>query len=101
MNETELKLYLNEKICDIADGLIAFYNPCQMKNGGCKAGPNNPCCKHTRFSKDGCPFMTNGKCGFRNTKCKLWFCETALKDADPKFIETIKLNKIDFLRIVT
>lgn len=90
MTELELQLFLNEKLCDMADALILFYDPCQMKGSVCKVGNPNPCCAYTRFGKDGCPFW-HGKCEFRNAKCKLWFCETALKNADPKFIESVKI----------
>jgi hypothetical protein len=89
MTEQELTLIMNEKICDIADALILYYDPCKMNGSACKAGDPNPCCKHTRFGTDGCPFW-DGKCDFRNAKCKLWFCETAIKDTDSRFIDSIK-----------
>jgi len=91
MTEKELLILLNEKVCDIADALILYYNPCKMDGPACKVGNPNPCCTHTRFSKNMCPFWQSNKCNFRNVSCKIWFCETALKDVDPKFVEMIKL----------
>jgi len=90
MTELELQLFLNEKLCDMADALILFYDPCQMKGSVCKVGNPNPCCAYTRFGKDGCPFW-NGKCGFRNAHCKLWFCYTAMKGTNPKVVEAFTL----------
>lgn len=90
MTQQELIILLNEKVCDIADALMLYYNPCELHDFKCKAGNPNSCCKHTRFGDGVCPFLKT-TCTFRNTKCKLWFCATVLKDIDPKFINSIKI----------
>lgn len=90
LTETELILLLNEKISDIADGLMLHYNPCEMEGSSCKVGDPNPCCKHTRFGTNGCPFWHDA-CTFRNVECKIWFCGTAVTDMDEKCLMAFKL----------
>ena len=92
MTELELKMLLNEKICDIADALMNYYDICGMKGSTCKVG-KNPCCIGITYFGDGCPFLRDNQCHFRNAGCKLWFCETALKSTNPKCIEAIKILK--------
>ncbi len=91
ITETELKLLLNEKLCDMADALMLYYDPCGIRDSACKGGDPNPCCVNSQFGRGGCPFMRDGKCNFRNCDCKLWLCETAVKAADPKCIEALKM----------
>lgn len=90
MTEAELTIFLNEKLCDIADVLLDYYDCCGIEGASCKAGEVNPCCTgKTKFGHP-CPFW-NGKCGFRNADCKLWLCETAVKSTDPKCVEALTL----------
>lgn len=35
MNEMEFKILLNQRLCDLADLILHYYNPCQFKDGGC------------------------------------------------------------------
>ena len=90
MTETDLKLLLNEKISDIADALMFYYDCCGIRGSECKAGNPNPCCTgRTKFG-NGCPFW-KGKCTFRNADCKLWLCQTAIDSTDQKCISALKL----------
>jgi len=100
ITELDLKLFLNEKICEIADVFMTYYDCCHIDGASCKAGNPNPCCGHTMYGGEKCPF---GKiCNFTNCNCKLWLCETALKTTDPMCIESLKaleqLAKIHGLR---
>lgn len=99
MTETELKIYLNEKLCDIADAILMYYNPCQIKDGSCTlcldmATSEQHCCFRSKFKKlDGeqhCQFLGKNGCTFRNIKCKVWLCETAIRKTDPKCVSALK-----------
>ena len=84
---------LEQKLCELANLLIEEYNPCQIKNSGCLVSEDNPCCKISRFGRP-CPYM-QGECKNKNIECKLWFCETALKNmSDECKMEFYTLEKI-------
>lgn len=89
MTETEFLIFLNEKICDIADGLMSQYDYCGMVGNKCKGGDPNPCCINSQYGHGLCPFWNNKKCNFRNAGCKLWICESAIKTTDPKCLESL------------
>lgn len=90
MNEQDLTRYINQKIIEIGQALMSYYDPCQHRNGTCKAGDPNPCCSgHTIFGQ-GCPFW-HDRCTFINADCVLWICETAVKSTDPKCVEALQL----------
>lgn len=102
MTELEFKLALNQKLCDLMDVLIYYYNPCQIKDGNCLRmrtikDEYKFCCelyapKDDKSCNRKCVFLReDGSCGFRNIKCKLWFCETAIRGAAPEFIQAIKV----------
>ena len=102
MTELEFKLVLNQKLCDLMDVLIYYYNPCQIKDGSCLRmrtiqDEHKFCCGFyaPRGEKDcdrKCMFLQeDGSCRFRNIKCKLWFCETAIRSAPPELIQAIKI----------
>ncbi len=88
MTEEELVQFLEHKLCEIADVLMEYYDPCHIRGGSCKAGENNPCCLYTRFSKELCPFQDKG-CHNPNAMCKLWLCKTAIATTDPKCVEAM------------
>ena len=96
MTETEFIILFNEKLYDLADVLINYYNPCQIKDNACKLvqdikNDDKFCCMF--YSKDGkekCVFLKDSGCAFRNIKCKLWLCETAIRGTDIKCIEALK-----------
>lgn len=91
MNKTELKSIVNDKLCDLVDVLLNYYNPCNICGSGCRVSKENPCCFDTRFGKGKCPFLINDKCVNRNIECKLWICETAIKNTEPECIEALKV----------
>lgn len=91
MTELEFKILLNEKLCDLADDIMYYYNPCKIENGKCLL--DEFCCSRTRFKrqdgKEDCHFLKDG-CTFKNLKCKLWFCETAIKNMSQECLEIFK-----------
>jgi hypothetical protein len=94
ITELDLKLFLNEKICEIADVLMNYYDCCHIQGTSCKAGDPNPCCNHTLYGGEKCPFGSTNKCNFTNCNCKLWLCNTAIETTDPKCIQA--LNILEF-----
>lgn len=82
---------LEQKVCEIADILMKEYDPCKWNGDACLVGNPSPCCIHTRFGKNGCPFSKDRKCIHPNAHCKLWFCYTAVKSMDPKVVEAFTL----------
>ena len=70
---------LENKLKELADIFLQMYNLCKINGAECLAGKDNPCCKITRFGRP-CPFMQNGVCKNQNLECKIWFCETAIKN---------------------
>lgn len=100
MNELEFKIVLNEKICDLAEAILHYYNPCELGKDSCllsrKMGSNTvTCCYETLFDKHGdaerrCQFLKEeGGCGFRNVFCKIWLCATAIQNS-PQCVEDLK-----------
>jgi hypothetical protein len=90
MTDIEFKIALNERLCDLAELILHQYNPCNQQNGSCVAGSPNPCCSHTRFSKEGCPFSISGRCKFRTIWCKYWLCEMAIRNTVTDCVDTLK-----------
>jgi hypothetical protein len=101
MKDLELRILLNEKLCDIADALFLRYDCCQIKPGEkpdeymCRDGFPNECnaCRGTRFSNEFtvCPFQRDHKCNFRNIECRAWICKKAKAECDPKCVEALEL----------
>ena len=92
MTENELKGILNEKLCDIGEVLLEYYDCCGMNELSCKLGDPNPCCsENTVYARGLCPHSIDNKCTFRNASCKLWICKTAIKTTDPKCVEALLL----------
>lgn len=90
-SEHELISSLEKKLIEMADLLIEYYNPCDLRVGSCRGGDPTLCCTHTPFGSDVCPFLKEHHCTFQNSNCKLWFCESALKSLDPKAVEAFIL----------
>ena len=88
MNDTEFKIALNERLCDLAELVLYQYDPCKKEGSRCLVADPNPCCKYTRFG-DKCPHWT-GKCNYRNIWCKYWLCNTAVKNTQPECVEVLK-----------
>lgn len=94
MNETEFKLALHGKLCDLADLFLYHYNPCHIRGGACLAGDPNPCCVRTRFRRfdredKRCQFITECGCSFPNIECKVWLCQVATEQADPDCLKAL------------
>ena len=87
MNDLELKMAINERLCDLADLMLHQYNPCKREGSACRVADPVPCCELTRFGTK-CPHWT-GKCIFRNIWCKFWLCDTARNATDPKCAEVL------------
>jgi hypothetical protein len=97
MNETEFKLLLNEKLCDVADAILHYYNPCNLKENAClltddMENDSVACCHFSKYDNINgerkCQFW-NGKCGFRNINCKIFLCATAIQ-TNPECVEDLK-----------
>lgn len=89
MTDAEFKALVNQKLCDLADLLILHYDPCARRQGQCRRGYS--CCYgrwYLPFNQEGrCPLLGDSGCTVRDASCKLWFCESVLRQADPKCIE--------------
>lgn len=91
MNETDFTIQLHNKLCELVDLFLYYYNPCKIEGNKCAAADPNPCCINSRFGKGTCPFMGANGCRFQNIDCKLWLCETAIKGIDEKCLQAFKL----------
>lgn len=71
-------------ILEFANLLNKHYNPCKMDGNSCLVGSPNPCCFNTRFTPEegslNCPSLIENKCTNPNASCRIWLCETALKN---------------------
>jgi len=96
LNETEFKIHLHHKLCEVSDILLAYYNPCNISDGGkCKAG-NIFCCHNTYYeSKDGgCIFLSNTGCTVNSLGCKVWFCNEVFDNLPRKLKLSLKAIEI-------
>lgn len=92
MNEHELVAFLDQKLVEIVDVLLVYYDCCGMRDATCKAYPKrNRCCENGHFGKGLCPFWMNNKCQYSNADCKLWLCRTALSSTDPKCVKALSI----------
>lgn len=99
MTETEFRILVNEKICDLADVLMLHYNPCQWQEGKCLrdrlTGAEPVCCRshhYQPFNAEGnCPMLGPDGCTVKRASCKLWFCETAIRTMDPAALTAFKI----------
>jgi hypothetical protein len=80
---------LEQKLLEAADILIKHYDPCQIKGSQCIVSKDNPCCKISCFGTP-CPHMKERKCTNPNIECKIWFCETAIKNMDTQCYEAFR-----------
>ena len=104
MTELEFKLVLNEKLCDLAEAILHYYNPCRRGKNSCflypEPVPGKGCCYKTKFDdKDRedrrCQFLSTEGCRFRNIGCKIWLCAPAIGRADLDCIESLRaLEKV-------
>ena len=97
ISETEFKIQLHNKLCEVSDLLMFFYDPCHWENGKCKYGVTN-CCHHTYYERrdacGGCIFLGEKGCTVKNLGCKIWFCNEAYDKLDGKYKRTLKALEI-------
>lgn len=90
MRETEFKIHLHNKLCEIANLIMYHYNPCGLDgNGNCVKGLIKDCCHHTVYDtkKDNqvqCLFHTETGCNTNNLGCKIWYCWESFDKLDKK-----------------
>lgn len=93
MTDAEFKVLLDQRICDLADVLMLHYNPCGVGNGKCRRG--YWCCygRHwLPFNAEGaCPLLDESGCTVRRAGCKLWFCETVLREVDSRCVAAFRV----------
>lgn len=100
MTESEFKVLLDQRLSDLADVLLLYYRPCELTEGRCRlgrllGGPAVPCChSHAAFQshpEEPCPLLGEHGCTVKLAKCKLWFCQTVLEQADPRCVEAMRI----------
>ena len=66
------KAILYDRLCDIADKLLAKHSPCSSCPTKCEyfGGKRSGCCT-------GCPFLGPQGCTIKSLACKLWLCSEA------------------------
>lgn len=96
MTEHEFLCLLDQRLSDLADVLILYYDPCGVgspTNDTCRRG--HWCCygRHfLPFNESGvCPLLGESGCTVKRASCKLWFCETALRAMDPKCLDAFRV----------
>lgn len=88
------RLLLNEKLCDLADAVMRYYDPCKKGPDSClvadniSAGGTEHCCFHSD-KKTACWLWRDG-CQVRVISCKVWLCAPAAEKAHPDCLETMK-----------
>jgi hypothetical protein len=97
MNETEFKIHLNNMLCQVANLLLHYYDPCQWKDGQCVNG--KPwCCHNTnderRDGQGGCAMLSESGCTVQSIGCKVWLCNEVLDVADSKLKRALKALEI-------
>lgn len=101
MVDKEFEALLSKRLYDLADAILYYYNPCQIKGNKCIAG-EIWCCSATRFKPEvlptngerpECRFRDSKGCTFPNITCKVWLCDQARK-ADEKCSELLGLIEL-------
>lgn len=95
IGKNEFRLALHQKLCETADLLLLYHNPCWMRGGACLRGNPNPCCVRTRFKRWNpedreCYWLGEHGCTFPNIECKAWLCEAALQEAPQELLAGLK-----------
>lgn len=92
LSELEFKILMNEKLCDLADAVLHYYNPCQRKDrSSCLVldHTGTHCCSHSDGSH--CPFYKYEACKFKCVRCKIMLCRSALNELKhPECLEDLK-----------
>jgi hypothetical protein len=97
MKETEFKIQLHNKLSEVADLLMFYYQPCGLdKDGNCHNGNIKNCCHHTFYEKSegGCIFNSDNGCTIKNLGCKIWFCNEAYDKLPRKLKKTLRALEI-------
>ena len=95
LSELEFKMLMNERLYDLAEAVIHYYNPCQRSSRTTclvidRLGDVS---KHCCFHSDGnhCPFYKNEVCQFKCVRCKIMLCRPALLELkNPECLEDLK-----------
>lgn len=77
MNKEDLEKHL----CEIADMILAHYDPCRITPDGCLDGKFECCTMSSHYGGVPCPHL-KGKCTYQNIKCKTGFCQRAAHEMD-------------------
>lgn len=86
------RLLLNDKLCDIADAVLRYYDPCQKKENSCLitddiSDGSVHCCFHGPGS--GCWLWRDG-CQGRLISCKVWLCHPCFLKAPKDCVDTLQ-----------
>ena len=99
----EFKILLHQRLCQLINDILYYYNPCNIKDNSCTMSPditNDPirCCFKTHYDRSAedrsCHFIEDGKCTYDNVFCKLFLCITAINKTDPKCVESLKALEV-------
>lgn len=97
MTDTEFKIQLHNKLCDLADLFLYYYNPCGWEGNKCK-GVERCCSRGTPYEKhnggEGCVFLSDEGCPIKNILCKLGLCFEVYDHIDSKFKRSFKALEI-------
>ena len=98
LNNTEFKILLQNKLCDVVDILLAYYNPCGIKVGGiCNSVTGKVfCCHNTNYESvtGGCVFLSDKGCKVKSLGCKVWLCNEIFDSIPRELKLTLKAIEI-------
>jgi hypothetical protein len=102
MTDTEFRIQLNKKICEIADLFLYHYNPCKREPGKdiCFKGKVSDCCEGKGCANPrvtdglGCQFCGQAGCTIDNAGCRIYLCDIASQKTDHKCRWSMKALEI-------
>lgn len=89
MNNIDLRAILESHLYSMGEALMEYYNPCDIRDGICRAGDATLCCTNSVFGDGLCPHWKDTKCTHPNSNCKLWICDTANKATDKEGVTAL------------
>ena len=90
MTESDLRALLDKHLYAIGELLMEYYDCCHIEGDQCRAG-KNMCCVNSVFGEGLCPHWRDNACQNPNADCKLWICQTAIKNTDERCIKSLIL----------
>ncbi len=72
--------YAYDLLYEIAESAMEMFNPCQIKDGKCRAG---------EFCCDGCKHLGRNGCRVKALACKVWLCDEAARDPDNQVCKSV------------